>query len=62
MEDKSLKILIEEAIRVSLKAGKKERTTTLRMLLNEIKITEKIRKEVEVDKMISSKVIETGNE
>jgi hypothetical protein len=45
MEDKSLKILIEEAIRVSLKAGKKERTTTLRMLLNEIKTTEKIKKD-----------------
>ena len=37
MEDNSLKILIEEAIKVSMKSGEKEKTTTLRMAMSEIK-------------------------
>ena len=37
MEDNSLKIQIEEAIKVSMKSGEKEKTTTLRMAMSEIK-------------------------
>jgi len=37
MEDNSLKLLIEEAIKVSMKNGEKEKTTTLRMAMSEIK-------------------------
>ena len=37
MEDNSLKILIEEAIKISMKSGEKEKTTTLRMAMSEIK-------------------------
>ena len=37
MEDNSLKPLIEEAIKVSMKNGEKEKTTTLRMAMSEIK-------------------------
>jgi len=37
MEVNSLKILIEEAIKVSMKSGEKEKTTTLRMAMSEIK-------------------------
>ncbi|MEC7865593.1 MAG: GatB/YqeY domain-containing protein [Pseudomonadota bacterium] len=44
MENKSLKIFVEEAIRAAMKKGEKERTITLRMLLHEIKTSEKIKK------------------
>jgi len=44
VEDNSLKLSIEEAIKASMKTGQKERTITLRMLLHEIKTTEKIKK------------------
>ena len=37
MEDNSIKLLIEEAIKVSMKNGEKEKTTTLRMAMSEIK-------------------------
>tara|TARA_B100001750_G_C15063933_1_gene377755 strand:+ start:29 stop:484 length:456 start_codon:yes stop_codon:yes gene_type:complete len=44
VENKSLKIFVEEAIRAAMKKGEKERTITLRMLLHEIKASEKIKK------------------
>jgi len=44
VENKSLKIFVEEAIRAAMKKGEKERTITLRMLLHEIKTSEKIKK------------------
>jgi len=41
---------------------KKKLILRTKITKNIIKITEKIRKEVEVNKIISSKVTETGNE
>ena len=49
MEDNSLKLLIEEAIKVSMKGRERERTTTLRMAMSEIKKQE-IDKKSDLDK------------
>ena len=49
MEDNSLKLLIEEAIKVSMKGGERERTITLRMAMSEIKKQE-IDKKFDLDK------------
>ena len=53
MEDKSLKQIIEESIRVSLKKGEKEKTITLRMAINEIQAAEKIKQTILDDPEIS---------
>ena len=46
MEDKSLKQIIEESIKISLKKGEKEKTITLRMAINEIQAAEKIKQTI----------------
>ena len=53
MEDKSLKQIIEESIKVSLKKGEKEKTITLRMAINEIQAAEKIKQTILDDPEIS---------
>ena len=53
MEDKSLKQIIEESIKISLKKGEKEKTITLRMAINEIQAAEKIKKTILDDPEIS---------
>ena len=44
MSKNSIKFLIVEAIKKSMKSGEKEKTSTLRMAINEIKIKEKTKK------------------
>ena len=53
MEDKSLKQIIEESIKISLKKGEKEKTITLRMAINEIQAAEKIKQTILDDPEIS---------
>ena len=42
MAENSIKIVIQEAIKVSMKSGEKEKTITLRMAIHEIQTAEKI--------------------
>ena len=53
MEDKSLKQIIEESVKDSLKKGEKEKTITLRMAINEIQAAEKIKQTILDDPEIS---------
>ena len=53
MEDKSLKQIIKESIKISLKKGEKEKTITLRMAINEIQAAEKIKQTILDDPEIS---------
>ena len=57
MEDNSLKPLIEEEVRLSLKKGDKERTTTLRMAVSEIK-KEEINKKSDLENAESISILE----
>ena len=42
MAENSIKVVIQEAIKVSMKSGEKEKTITLRMAIHEIQTAEKI--------------------
>ncbi len=44
MAENSIKPLIKEAIKVSMKSGEKEKTITLRMAINDIQTAEKIKR------------------
>ena len=44
MGENSIKPLIKEAIKVSMKSGEKEKTITLRMAINDIQTAEKIKR------------------
>ena len=44
MVENSIKPLIKEAIKVSMKSGEKEKTITLRMAINDIQTAEKIKR------------------
>ena len=44
MAENSIKPLIKEAIKVSMKSGEKEKTITLRMAINDIQTAEKVKR------------------